>query len=210
MPKSRSRSRSKKQPMEASDLMSMELRQIHSAENQLVRMLPRMAKMVESDELRDCFEKRLEQGERLIEDIDEIFDELEESPGRQKNVAAEGLITDAREHLQEIEPGPALDAVAVASIQKTEHYCIAAWGTAKALGEALGQQRVVACMDRALNEGKEFDRELTKLAEEDLTPALLSMSTEEEDEEEAQGETQSRSSRRNGGRTGERRSSARH
>jgi ferritin-like metal-binding protein YciE len=209
MVKSKSRSGSKKHSMEAPDLMAMELREIYSAENQLVRMLPRMAKMVESDELRECLEKRLEQGERLIGDIDDIFEEIDESPGRQKNVAAEGLISDAREHLQEIEAGPALDAVAVAAIQKTEHYCIAAWGTAKALGQALDHQKVVECMDRALNEGRQLDTELTKLAEEELTPALISMGGGEfEEEDEAEAGTR-RSTKSSNGRS-ERRSSARH
>lgn len=209
MARSKSRSRSKRQFLEAPDLMAMELRQIYSAENQLVRMIPRMAKMVESDELRDCLEKRLGQGERLIEDIDEIFDEMAESPGRQKNVAAEGLLSDAREHLQEIEVGPALDAVAVAALQKTEHYCIAAWGTVKALGAALEQRKVVECMDRALNEGRELDSELTRLAEEELTPALISMGESDEEDEDTETGGGASSKISNGSRGG-RRSTARH
>jgi ferritin-like metal-binding protein YciE len=90
---------------------------------------------------------------RIIKDIESVLDELETSPGRKKNVAAEGLINDAREHVQEIEGGPALDAVLIAGMQKTEHYCMAAWGTAKALATAVGQKNAVRAMDRALKEG---------------------------------------------------------
>jgi ferritin-like metal-binding protein YciE len=121
---------------------------------------------------------------------------MEESPGRKKNVAAEGLINDAREHVQEIAPGPALDAVLIAAIQKTEHYCIAAWGTAKSLGQATGQKTVVSSMERALKEGKALDEQLTQLAEQEITPALL---TGESDEEEEGDSGSSGRSRKSGG-----------
>jgi ferritin-like metal-binding protein YciE len=118
-------------------------------------------------------EERLAEGERIIKEIEAVFDEMNESPGRKKNVAAEGLINDAREHVQEIESGPALDAVLIGAMQKTEHYCIAAWGTAKALAQAVGQKAATRAMERALQEGGPFDERLTKLAAEQITPALL-------------------------------------
>jgi ferritin-like metal-binding protein YciE len=58
-------------------------------------------------------DERLEEGERIINEIEAVFDEMEESPGRRRNVAAEGLINDARKHVQEIESGPALDAILI-------------------------------------------------------------------------------------------------
>ena len=211
MPKSKSRARSKKQSMDAQELMVNELKEIHSAENQLTKNLPRLMKVVETDSFREMLETRLDQGERLIEQIDDIFDEMEMSPGRKKNVAAEGLISDLREHMQEIEEGPALDAAMIAAIQKTEHYCIAAWGTAKALGQALGEEQVVRAMQQALEEGKEMDRQLTRLAEEEVTPQLVSGEEDEEEDEEGMEMSSSRSSR---GRTpnshGERRHASRH
>lgn len=171
----------KKESPDGNELMVLELQEIHSAENQLSRVLPGLAKAVQSDGLRQRFELRLEQGERLIGEIESALEELEESTGRKKNVAAEGLINDAREHVQEIEEGPALDSVLLAAMQKTEHYCIAAWGTARALAEAQGKKTVVKSMDRALKEGKELDEELTELAEKELTP-MLSSDSEDEDE----------------------------
>ena len=107
---------------------------------------------------------------------------MDGSPGRKKNVAAEGLINDAREHVQEIEAGPALDAVLIGAMQKTEHYCIAAWGTAKALAQAVGQKTATRAMERALKEGGPFDEQLTKLAEEEITPALLAAAQSGDDE----------------------------
>lgn len=89
--------------------------------------------------------------------MDDALVSLDESPGRKKNVAAEGLINDAREHVQEIDPGPALDTVLIGAIQKTEHYCIASWGTVKALAEVLGEKKAARSIERALKEGKAFD-----------------------------------------------------
>jgi ferritin-like metal-binding protein YciE len=129
-------------------------------------------------------ETRVSQGDRLIEELDAAFEEMEESPGRKKNVAAEGLINDAREHVQEIERGPALDAVLIAALQKTEHYCIAAWGTARSMAQSVGRKNVVTMMERALKEGGQLDRELTRLAEEEVNPALVESGTEDEDASE--------------------------
>src|SRR3954463_3273068 len=156
--------RTKESP-DARDLLALELQQIHSAESQLSRALPRINKEVESQQLRQMLEQRLREGEQVIAEVEAALEELEESPGRRKNVAAEGLINDAREHVQEIEAGPALDAVLIGAVQKTEHYCIAAWGTARALAQAVGQKTVVRSMEHALKEGKAMDEKLTQLAE---------------------------------------------
>lgn len=179
--KAKTSRRSRKDSPDANELLVLELQEIHSAENQLARLLPRLAKAVESQKLAAMLELRLEQGERLIKDIESVFDELDASPGRKRNVAAEGLINDAREHVQEIEQGPSLDAVLIGAIQKTEHYCIAAWGTSRALAKAVGQKAAAGAMEAALKEGTAFDEQLTELAEQEITPALLS---EESDDEE--------------------------
>lgn len=182
--KTKRSSRRERHAVDSTDLLVMELQQINSAESQLSRVIPRLARAAESEKLRQMLERRHEEGERILGELEAAFDELEESPGRNRNVAAEGLINDAREHIQEIEDGPALDAVLIASLQKTEHYCIAAWGTAKSLGQALEQKSTVKAMERALKEGKRFDEQLTELAEQEITPALLSVESEDAEEGE--------------------------
>lgn len=181
--KRKTSSRSKKESPDATELLVLELQEIHSAETQLSRMLPRLAKAAENETFRECLEERLAQGERVLKDVDSALEELEASPGRKKNVAAEGLINDAREHVQEIQAGPALDSVLIAAIQKTEHYCVAAWGTVKSMAQATGQTDLVKAMERALKEGKAYDERLTQLAEKEVTPALLAMSEEDEEVE---------------------------
>jgi ferritin-like metal-binding protein YciE len=197
--KSKSGRARRKESPDGTELLVLELQEIHSAEMQLSRVVPRVSKAVESEKLREFVDLRLEQGERLIEEIEAALDELDESPGRKKNVAAEGLINDMREHIQEIAPGPALDAVLLAALQKTEHYCVAAWGTAKALGQATEQPAVVRSMERALKEGKSLDEELTELAESEINPAVMSQGSGE-DQEESDGQKRppsgSRSERR--------------
>jgi ferritin-like metal-binding protein YciE len=183
--KNKSSKRAGKQSPGGEELLVLELQEINSAENQLARVLPKLMKSVESEKLREMLEQRQQQGERLLSEIEAVLDEMDESPGRKKNVAAEGLISDAREHAQEIEPGPALDAVLLAAIQKTEHYCIAAWGTARSLAEATEQASAVKSMERALKEGKQLDEELTELAEKEITPALLAGEEGESEEDDS-------------------------
>jgi ferritin-like metal-binding protein YciE len=194
--KSKSKRSTRKEVPDGTELLVLELQEIHSAESQLARVLPRVVKAVESENMRKFLELRLEQGERLIEELETALEELDESPGRKKNVAAEGLINDMREHIQEIAQSPSLDAVLIAALQKTEHYCVAAWGTAKSLGQAMDQKTVVRSMERALKEGKSLDEELTQLAENEVTPAILSQSSgDEEPDSDGQGP------RRGGGRS---------
>jgi len=193
----RKSSRTRKESPDGNELLVLELQEIHSAESQLSRILPKLMKSVDSKELRGCLEERLSQGERLTKEVESALEEMNESPGRKKNVAAEGLINDAREHVQELESGPALDAVLIGAIQKTEHYCIGAWGTARSLGAGAGEKQVVKSMERALEEGKQMDEQLTQLAEQKINPQVFGAeSVEDTEEDEEEGSARGRSGRR--------------
>lgn len=175
-------------PKSAEDVLATELKGIYSAEKQLARALPRLAKKISNEQLKECLATRVEQGGRLMEEIDEILEDLETSKSKPKNLAAEGLIRDAEEHAEEISDERFLEPVLAASVQKLEHYCIAAWGTAKALGELLGKDEVVAAMERALEEGLEMDETITQIAEEELHPAMQADEEDEEDGDEGEGD----------------------
>src|SRR3954466_8474412 len=171
------------------DLLTTELKQIHSAERQLSRALPRLAKQVDSDRLREMLDRRREQGAGLIERIEEALEEMQTTKARQKNIIAEALIEDFNEHLGDIEDDAMVDAFVLAAVQKTEHYCIAAWGTAAALARLLDEDEIVQTMEQALDEGKRFDAEMTKLAEEEINPRMLDADDEgDEDDEELEEE----------------------
>lgn len=180
------------------DLLTQELKEIYSAERQLSRALPKLAKTVKSQSLREMLERRREQGGTLIEAIDEALEEIGTTKSRPKNPAMEGLLEDVNEHVDEIKDEAMLDAALLASIQKIEHYCIAAWGTAKSMGNLLGQEKVVEAMERALEEGERYDEEMTQLAETEVNQAMLGegeqgkvageQEAKEEEEEEEGGE----------------------
>src|ERR1044071_1511981 len=106
--KRKSNRRTRKESPAANELLVLELQEIHSAESQLARVVPRLAKSADSADLRQMLERRVAEGERILTEVEASLEELAETPGRKKNIAAEGLINDAREHTQEIETGPAL------------------------------------------------------------------------------------------------------
>lgn len=175
--------RPQKKTPEPMELLHTELSEIYSAENQLVKAAPRISKAIESETVRELMNRRLEQGEQLIADLENIFEEMNQAPQRKKNVAAEGLLRDTLDHIQEIQKGPALDAVLIGAVQKLQHYCIAAWGTSRAFAESLGQDTAVEVMQRVLDEGKELDEEFTRLAEEEINPAMLEAGEEDMEDE---------------------------
>lgn len=174
-------------PRGPEDILTTELKEIYSAERQLTRAIPKLARKVSHPRLKEMLETRREQGEALIGELDAVFEEMELTKSRPKNVAAEGLLEDINEHMQEIQDERLLDPVLLASMQKVEHYCIAAWGTAKSMGRLLGEDRVIQTMERVLEEGKRFDEELTQIAESEVNPAMLSTGEDEEEEGEEQG-----------------------
>jgi ferritin-like metal-binding protein YciE len=171
----------------AEDILTTELKEIYSAERQLSRAIPKLTKKVGSDRLRQMLEQRREQGAELIEQLDEAFEAMEVSKGRPKNVAAEGLLEDINQHVEEIEDESLRDPVLLASMQKIEHYCIAAWGTAASVGRVLGQDQVVRTMERVLDEGKRFDGDMTKLAETEVNPRMLQNDSEKSEQESSRG-----------------------
>ncbi|MGD9614438.1 MAG: ferritin-like domain-containing protein [Alphaproteobacteria bacterium] len=167
----------------AEDLLILELKQIHSAERQLSRALPRLARQADSDRLREMLERRREQGAGLIDRIEDALEEMQATKARQKNVIAEALIEDINEHLDTIEDDALIDAFVLAAVQKTEHYCIAAWGTAAALARLVEEDEIVQTMEQALDEGKRFDEEMTKLAEEEVNPRMIEGENKEGEED---------------------------
>lgn len=169
------------------DLLTQEIKEIHSAERQLSRAIPKLAKAASSEKLREMLQLRREQGGALIEAIDEALEEMEVTKARVKNAAIEGLIEDAHQHVEEINDEKMLDAALIGAVQKVEHYCIAAWGTARSMGQLFGQQKVVEAMERALEEGKKFDEDMTQLAESEVNPAMLNAGAEDEEGDEESG-----------------------
>jgi ferritin-like metal-binding protein YciE len=143
-----------------------ELKDLYSAETQLVKALPKMAKSAASDELRQGFEEHLEQTEGHVQRLEQIFEALGESPKGKKCKGVEGLIAEGSEVAEEGYEGNILDAALIGAAQRVEHYEIAGYGTVRAMAEVLGEDEHVLLLTETLNEEKETDEKLTELAEE--------------------------------------------
>ena len=142
-----------------------ELRDIYSAETQLVKALPKMAKAAESDELRSGFEEHLEQTKEHVSRLEQIFDALGEKPTGKKCEGMAGLIKEGGEAAQEDYEGDVKDSALIGAAQRVEHYEIAGYGTVKAFAELLGENEHVSLLEQTLEEEKQTDEKLTRLAE---------------------------------------------
>src|SRR5882672_1921777 len=141
-----------------------ELRDLYSAENQLVKALPKLAKASSSDELREGFTEHLEQTKGHVQRLEQIFEALGESPKGKKCAGMEGLIEEGSEIIDEDFEGNVMDAALIGAAQRVEHYEIAAYGTARAFAETLGETDHVSLLGETLQEEKETDEKLTELA----------------------------------------------
>ncbi len=151
-----------KTPLE--ELLEDELKDLYSAENQIIKALPRMIKACESPELKRAFERHLEETRRQVDRLDQIGEELEIKMTGKKCKGMEGLIAEGKEHLQELDPEN-MDAGLIGDAQKIEHYEIAAYGTARTHADLLGLRRVAKLLQQTLDEEGATDKKLTALAE---------------------------------------------
>ena len=146
------------------DLLKHELQDLYSAEKQLVDALPKMAKGATSPALKQAFEDHLELTEEHMQRLEEIFSDLDLSPGRHKCKAMEGLIEEGAELLKQDADEALRDAALIGAAQRVEHYEIAGYGTARTFAEMLGLGKVAQVLQRTLDEEKETDQALTELA----------------------------------------------
>ena len=141
------------------------LKDIYSAERQILKALPKMAKAASSDELRAAFEKHHDETETHVERLDKIFEALGKAARGKKCDAIEGIIDEGKEIMEEYAEKPALDAGLLAAAQAVEHYEISRYGTLKAWAQKLNMPEAVKLLDQTLAEEKKTDETLTKIAE---------------------------------------------
>jgi ferritin-like metal-binding protein YciE len=150
-----------------------ELRDLYSAENQLLKALPKMAKGAVSTELKQAFENHLEETEGHVERLEEIFEDLEESPKGKTCQAMKGLVEEGSEILEEEGDESVLDAGIIAAAQKVEHYEIASYGTVRTFAELLGEKEAAKLLQETLDEEGAADEKLNELAEDIVNPEAL-------------------------------------
>ena len=149
------------------------LRDLYSAENQLLKALPKMAKGASSEELKNAFEKHLEQTETHVERLENIFEQLDQTPKGKTCRAMKGLIEEGSEILKEEGDPSVLDAGIIVAAQKVEHYEIAGYGSVRTFAELLGQNKAVELLQTTLDEESEANELLNGLAESVINPEAL-------------------------------------
>jgi ferritin-like metal-binding protein YciE len=150
------------------DLFIDQLKDIYSAEKQLVQALPKMAKAATSPELQQAFKDHLEMTRGQVQRLESVFEKMGASPGRKKCLGMEGLIKETEEFIGENPAPDVIDAGLISNAQKVEHYEIAAYGTVRAFAETMGHTEAVQLLQQTLDEEGLTDKKLTQLAERDI------------------------------------------
>lgn len=147
------------------DLFVHMLSDMYSAEKQLTKALPKMARAASHPELVTAFETHLEETQGQVERIDQIVETCGLKLKRMKCMAMEGLIEEGKEVIEEIEKGAVLDAALIAAGQKVEHYEIASYGTLCTMAKQLGEDDALRLLKETMAEEKATDEKLTQIAE---------------------------------------------
>ncbi|WP_395740941.1 ferritin-like domain-containing protein [Prosthecobacter sp.] len=147
------------------DLLVHELKDLYSAENQLVKALPKMAAAATNEDLRAGFEEHLEETKNHVTRLEEIAEILGCKLTGHRCKAMEGLIEEGSELISEDAEDVVRDAALIGAAQRVEHYEIAGYGTARALAECLGYGDTVRILTETLDEERATDEKLTELAE---------------------------------------------
>jgi ferritin-like metal-binding protein YciE len=173
-----------------------ELKDLYSAENQLLKALPKMAKAAASDDLRNAFDEHLEQTHQHVTRLEKIFQELDESAKGKKCRGMEGLIEEGGEMIEEDREPEELDAGLIAAAQRVEHYEIAGYGCVRTYANLLGESEAASLLEQTLAEEKETDQKLTALAEQ------INVVAHETAESVSKGSTHETGAHEGGGRSG--------
>jgi ferritin-like metal-binding protein YciE len=157
----------KKQSKDLEKLFVEQLKDIYSAETQLVSALPKMAKAASTPELQQAFNMHLDETRNQVQRLEQLFEGLNATPRGKKCKGMEGLIEEGNELIQEKAEydSETLDAGLIAAAQKVEHYEISAYGTVRAFAEQLGRQDAVKILNQTLDEEYGADRKLSAIAE---------------------------------------------
>ena len=158
------------------ELFLAELADVYSAEQQLVKALPKVAEAASSSELKEAIEHHHEQTQEHVRRIEKVFELFGAKAKAKKCEAMAGLIEETEDFIDEDFEDSLKDAGIIANAQKVEHYEISAYGTLKTWADLLGNQEVVDLLGETQSEESDADLNLTSIAE------TLSFETEEEEE----------------------------
>ncbi|MEP6261606.1 MAG: ferritin-like domain-containing protein [Gillisia sp.] len=148
-----------------SDLFEHQLKDLYSAESQLIKALPKMAKKASDAKLKKAIEDHLEETKEQKQRLKEVCDELGIKPTGEECKAMKGLIEEAESFLKEKADEDVRDAGIIAEAQRVEHYEISAYGTAVRYAKELGHKDIAKKLQKTLDEEQKADTDLNKMAE---------------------------------------------
>jgi ferritin-like metal-binding protein YciE len=160
------------------NLLIDELKDLYSAENQLLKALPKMAKAAAHSDLKAAFNEHLEVTRGQVTRLEDVCNELGVTPKGKKCLAMEGLIKEGSEIIAEEGEDAVKDAALICAAQKVEHYEIAGYGCVRTFATLLGLEDIAAQLQETLDEEGEADKKLTELAE-----SVINIEAESEDGE---------------------------
>ena len=155
------------------DLYLEQLKDLYSAETQLVDALPKMADAASSPELKNAFREHLNQTRQHVDRLEQVFRKLNESPKGETCEGMKGLIKEGQEMTKMKGEPEVIDAGLIAAAQRVEHYEMAGYGTVRTYAELLGDQEAVRLLERTLQEEEETDERLTEIAESHINQEAL-------------------------------------
>jgi ferritin-like metal-binding protein YciE len=147
------------------ELLVAELKDLYSAEKQIVKALPKIIRGAASEELKRAITEHLADTKGQVTRLEDIFGQLEEKPKAKHCKGMEGLLNEGAECLEEEDKGTLRDLQLIGAAQRVEHYEVAAYGTAKAIAEKIGLAEAVELISQTLQEEEAADKKLTDVAE---------------------------------------------
>ncbi|UOB16732.1 YciE/YciF ferroxidase family protein [Abyssalbus ytuae] len=156
------------------DLFEHQLKDLYSAEDQLMEALPKMVKNAKDKKLKKAFEDHLEETKEHKKRIKNICEKLGIEPTGEKCKAMEGLIKEAESFLEEDTDDDVLNAGLIAEAQRVEHYEISGYGTAVRYARELGHDEIANTLQKTLNEEYDADKKLNQMAEGRLNEEAIS------------------------------------
>lgn len=146
------------------DLYVLELKDLYSAEKQIIKALPKMKKAAKNRQLATAFNQHLEQTKRQAKRLEDILSSHDESTRGPKCAGMEGVLKEGDEMINEDGEDEVRDAGLIAAAQRVEHYEMAGYGCARTYAELLGDKKGARLLDLTLKEEEAADKKLTKLA----------------------------------------------
>ncbi len=147
------------------DLFIDQLKDVYSAEKQIMQALPKMARAASDPQVQQAFQEHLQQTQQQKERLDQIFEQLGTNAGRKRCAGMQGIISESQELIDNGGSPEVLDAGLIANAQKAEHYEISAYGTLRTYARMLGNEQAAGLLQQTLDEEAKTDQKLTQLAE---------------------------------------------